>query len=313
MTPLRIAADHNYPADYFFARVRARRAVLPPQWRIHTGQADTAGAAGPEKDLDWRLLQEELLWSFRQMNANLRKIFEPFFVFMELRTIICCLRYQAAAMTDRVDGLLRDSLLADKIRAILSESTDVAGAIGRVADYFGPELITAARQKENNQVGMIKAFEVGLFAGFLQQTAKHRLHVELSHFFRMQIDFRNLMILAKHRRWTISEPPPLLQGGYVSHVKLNAAAEAGFFEGEASLKGLSGSWTSGLQFSDFPRLESVLLKRISNSLTRKSRTGSGISLTLDYLWKRSLTTRNASLSRQERSSSRVSMIEPIRS
>lgn len=107
------------------------------------------------------------------------------------------------------------------------------------------------------------------------------------------------MILAKHRRWTISEPPPLLQGGYVSHVKLNAAAEAGFFEGEASLKGLSGSWTIGLQFSDYPRLEGVLLKRISNSLTRKSRTGSGISLTLDYLWKRSLTTRNASLSRQE--------------
>jgi hypothetical protein len=299
MNVLRTAADHNYPADYFFARMRAKRAVLPPQWRIHTGQAETAEAAAAEKDLDWRLLQEELLWSFRQMNADLRRIFEPFFVFMELRTIICCLRYQAAAMKDHIEDVLRDSLLAGKIQAILSESTDVASAIARVADCFGPELIIGGRQKEQTQIGLIKGFEVKLLAGFLQQTVKHRLHAELSHFFRMQIDLRNLMILAKHQRWSISEPPPLLLGGYISHVKLNAAAETGFFERAASSKDISGSWASGLQFSGYPQLEGALLKRISNSQTRRSRTGSGISLTLDYLWKRSLATRNASLSRQE--------------
>ncbi len=291
-------AGSGYPDDYLFARIRARRALLPRQWPFGLGEKGT-GAAGPgagRQEEAWQLLQKELRWIFGQMNTRLREIFQDFFIFMELHGLLCCLRYRAAAMTDRIEERLRDSLLADEIRAALSNPEGVAAAIPRIASFFGPGFLPESWHKETTEVAMIKHFEAEVFRRFLQLAIARSRQAELVLFFQMQVDLRNLMVAAKHHRWAIDAPPPLLAGGLIGRKRLAAAID---LANRATLqRALAGSWAAGLQVDSYPRLEGVLLQRIGIILARRARLGGGISQTLDYLWQRYLAARNGSLAGQ---------------
>lgn len=286
MSVLRAIADHGLPDDYFFARVRARRAALSWAEQIRVQGKDETGSSARQEADAWHLLQEELLWNYRQMNARLRQIFQAFFIFMELKNLFCCLRYHAAAMPERIEEILRFSLLAKELRSTLAESAEVAMAINRIASSFGPGFFAVTWQQGAAERDKIKHFETALSGLFLQQAVDAGLHAELTLFFRMQIDLRNVMLVAKHRRWAIAKPPLLLPGGLVARKKLAAASWQEVF---------SGTWASGLQLSSDPRLEGALIKKISVILTRRSRSGYGVSLVLDYLWQLYLAARNGSL------------------
>jgi hypothetical protein len=177
--------------------------------------------------------------------------------------------------------------------AALSETQGVAEAIGRVSSSFSPGLPLSACLKEPTEREMIKRFESALFAGFLQQTINGGQQAELTHFFRMQVDVRNFILVAKHRRWGIANHPCLLAGGLIAEKKIYAATD--LRDSIVSSQALSGSWAGGLQFASYPCLEGALFKRIALILTRRSRSSCGISQTLDYLWQRYLAARNASL------------------
>lgn len=289
MIVLRTIVDHGFPDDYLFARVRARRAALASFGRTRFREEDQVDPATGKEDDTWYQLQEDLLWCFCQMNSRLRAIFHAFFIFMELRTLLCCIRYQAAAMTDRIGHMLRYSLLSREIRAALIDPADVTMAVSRVAASFGPGLLADSWHKEHTEKDMLKRFESALFTYFLQQAISAGQHAELTFFFRMQIDVRNVMLVAKHRRWAVKKSPFLLPGGLINQGKMSALTWQEVF---------SGSWAAGLQFSSNTQLEGALLKKISASLTRRSRLDCGISLVLDYLWQRYLAARNASLLNQ---------------
>ena len=295
MNVLSPIADNGYPSDYFFARVRARRAALP---RDRGGRVRKEAQPEPaaEVDKDRRLLQNELRWCFRQMNGALREIFRTVFLFMELKTIVLCLRYHAALKPDRIEAVLVDSLLAREIRASLTDGTETENAISQIAACFGPGFLTPAWKNETTPRNMIKRFESELFASFMQWTAETRLRPEITFFFRLLIDCRNLVLAAKHRRWAIKEPCRLLQGGLIGDNKVLGTTDLD--TGTAAAGVFAGSWADGLSYDGYPQLERALFQRVGAILTRRSRSGDGIDLTLDYLWQRSLAARNDSLVRQ---------------
>jgi len=292
MKVLRSTADHGYPDDYFFARIRARRAILDAE--KGSGNIDAEQAARPlDEGVVWRGLQRELLWSFKQMNGVLRSIFRAFFTFMELRNIMLCLRYKSAARPDRIQEILQASLLAEEIREPLKQDIQVEEAVHRIAGCIAVELQKDIGQRETTRTEKIREFERKLFPFFLQRAVVPPASVAISTFFRCLIDIRNLLTVAKVQRWGIEERAALPPGGFIAPNRLSAAPDLSDTAGTAIVT--SGTWASGLQFSDYRHLGVALHKRLGTILRKKSRSGSGIDLTLDYLWHCFLAARNRTL------------------
>jgi hypothetical protein len=295
MKVLRPMADHGYPADYFFARIRGRRAI-PDTGKRGGIEAEQATARPFEEDFIWLGLQGELLWSFRQMNGVLRNIFQPFFIFMELRNIMLCLRYKSAARPDRTQKVLQASLLAGEIREPLQRNTEVKEAVRRIAGCFSIELQKDIAQRETTETGFLREFERKLFVFSLQRAVNPPAFPAIAAFFRCLIDIRNLLTIAKGQRWVIDERAALPAGGFITPNRLSAAPDLSD-TASAAIR-LSGTWASGLQFSGYRQLEVALHKRLGTVLRKKSRFGGGIDLTLDYLWQCCLAARNRTLLNQ---------------
>lgn len=77
----------------------------------------------------------EYRWVYFQMNEGLRKIFYPFFLYTELRTLFLCLRRKNDKPAKWADELLETSLLSNGLKKVLAESPDLAAG-GRSRTEF---------------------------------------------------------------------------------------------------------------------------------------------------------------------------------
>ena len=134
---LKEGKQRGYPLGYLLSRIRGRRSRLIRDWRSlvydatpieflastqYQGFVRERSAEGM-----WRALLLEYGWVFGQMEEEVRKIFAPYFLYTELRTVFICLRYLHGDKTQKAGEILGESLLADSIKNILRDGeTSVA-------------------------------------------------------------------------------------------------------------------------------------------------------------------------------------------
>lgn len=294
MELLRDVGGTGYPLEYVLARIKARRSYLVDKWGAALASAEPFAAVfvpGSDEAV-WTSLQRELVWVYAQMEQRTRVILAPLFLYLELRTIIICLRLRSAGEEGDVAGLFRFSLLGAKAKAILQRETDIPELVAGLdrlfedAGFAGTGFVKAYRE------GGLAAFEERLAKFYLEQTAHARLHPVLAEFFCRLIDMKNLMILIKHRRWRIAAPPSFIVGGKLRVAHLQEAARAPELTGASRLfRRIAGTEAD----STAANVESLLLATISRMARKAGREAEGVGLVIDYLWRCSMQARNLSL------------------
>jgi hypothetical protein len=291
--------DRGYPSEYLISRIRARRSSLISDWSplVYSGQPFEYLASfryrgflterSPEGI--WRDLAKEYRWVYVSMNRDLQKVFFPFFLYAELRTIFICLRHLKAGRVERTGSLLFTSLLSDDMKEILRDSVDVSRAVGKlersfiflsdsfsgIAEIFGKE--------------GLKGFEREMVARYLALYAGDRTVTLMNRFFSLLIDARNIISLYKFVKLGPKDPPSFISQGSISEPEFNVMLKRGDIAGIERLAGIKYDG-KGLK-----SLEIMLYRRITLFLKREGREPLGTGILLDYLWRCSIEAMDMSL------------------
>ncbi len=303
MTLLLNPEDRGYPVDYLLSRIRGRRSRLITDWRsliYETEPLDHLAAVryrgvGAEKNPEgvWRRLLEEYGWIYAQMNEPLRKIFRPFFLYSELRTLFMCLRHMKDRKAGKIEYLLSASLLSDAMKKIIETGDDVAAAVAGIERLF---LGLSGRFR-----GLVESFDAEGLRGaeqrltntYLVHTVNAKLHPLMKAFFIRIIDSRNIMGLYKAIRLEGKTAPVFVPGGNISEERFSKIlGREDIFEISSLIRKLTGTHIDG---PDATKVELALYKGITRFLKKEGGDPLGLGLILDYLWRCSLEAMNLSV------------------
>jgi vacuolar-type H+-ATPase subunit C/Vma6 len=259
--------DRGYPTDYLLCRVRSRRVLYK-------------NFIADELPVEiWKHLLREYQWIYIQMNGALRNIFWRFFIYSELRTIFMCLRYKKGGY-EKIEELLRFSLLSDDIKKLLMGDSDIMTAIVSVEGAF---LSISGRFKGLKDIFIkdgLRGFEQVLTNVYLNNTINSKLHHTIRDFFRYVIDARNIIVVYKHIRWKMHDYPLFINGGSVKEARLRRIFERQDISGITTLvQKLTGIIT------DVKNIENSLLKWITRFLRKTAKDPLCIGVILDHLWR----------------------------
>lgn len=259
--------DRGYPADYLLSRVRSRRMLYKNF------------IAGKLPFEIWRHLLKEYRWIYIQMNETLRSIFRRFFIYSELRTIFMCLRYKKGEY-EKIEELLRFSLLSDDLKELLRGDSDMMTAIKDIEVAFLSVSDRFGGLKDIFMKDGLRGFEQELTNVYLENTIDSRLHHTVRDFFISIIDSRNIIAVYKNIRWQMRDYPPFIDGGSVKEARLRRIFER---------QDISGITTLVQKFTgiitDAKNIENSLLKGISRFLGKTAKDPLCIGVILDHLWR----------------------------
>jgi len=292
--------DRGYPVEYLLSRIRGRRARLIKDWgRLmrETEPLDRISSAGPggakAPEGSWTGLLREYRWVYFQMDAELRGIFESFFLYSELRTLFICLRHVKKGTTGEVNQLLDISLLSEKLKKVLATSEDLGSAAAGVermfltlsADFAGLETIV---EKEG-----LRGIEQRLVNLYLAHTVSSKLHPLMREFFTRLIDSRNIMTLYKHLRSDEKSAPLFISGGTIAMSRCrNILGSGDMIAFNALVNESAGIKTAQ---PDPAQVENALYRGTTRSLRKAGREPFGPGPILDYLWRCSIEALNLSV------------------
>ena len=279
---LRDVDSPGFPKDYLITRIKGRRAALLANWNAARAQGLSPGTSD---ELIWEALLNELEWVYGQMNRRLRECFASVFVLLELKTIVLCLRNKEAGRVSEIDALLTHTLLADSLRQVLSDRSDVRSSITDLMEATAgalPGLREAATAYADHG---LRGFEDNLMRGYLAHTVTTQLHPLIRKFLRAFVDLRNVMILYKQLRWGVEDTGAFIEGGMFKLsrlVQLLASKELHSWEELAkeatALKVMPAAASEGA-------LETVLLTSLTERLRQIGRDKDSVGLILDYIWR----------------------------
>lgn len=275
----------GYPTDYLLSRVRGRRTALVTDWPALLA----AGTPPVETEEAIRQsLQAEFVWLFRQMNQPLRRLFAPVFLTFELRTVAQCLRHQEREpqMNER---LLARSLLAAELQRALRRPGDLAQAVATVAAAFTPPGTARGELEKAYAADGLPAFEIALAGVWFERALRESRHPHIRRFLQRLIDLRNVLLLGKHLRWELTQPPRFLDGGALPLRRLGQAWQ------QRRPQLLFPAHFAGSATPTTAEAEAALLGTISEELRRASRQPEAVGLLLDYIWRRRLEAMNLRL------------------
>ncbi len=290
-------ADRGYPAEYLLARIKGRRARLIRDWKrltFDTGLFDASSPSISDGLFKTKLavsigaeLVREYRWVYEQMNRRLRRIFAPFFVYTELRTVFMCLRRLKDRKAGALDELLATSLLSDTIKDILLVSEDLKDAVVRVAMLFSSQYAGLAATLDSEG---LRGVEQQLTDRYLAETVKSGLHPLVKEFFMWLIDARNAISLYKYLRLDIDKQPSFISGGTVPEEKLQEIARSeDLLKAAAFIQELTGI---PIERPDPTSVELALYRGITRRLRKVGRDPFGVGPILDYLWRCSIEAMN---------------------
>lgn len=297
---LRGIDNGGYPFEYLLARIVVRRGGLITDWQPMLNAVDPLAAipAGNRRSRPedrsaegiWNALLHEYAWVYGQMDEAARNIFAPFFTFIELRTLILCLRNKAAKNSAKIKELLTSSLLAENLQKILAGERDAFAAVAAVETAFTSLSAAFRGLRDIFRSKGLQGLEQSLTDTWLEQTSEAELHPVLQDFIRGLIDFRNLLNLYKRLHWEVSGTPSFLKGGVVGRARLEEVLAARQPAGFAALLHRFPGVAEEVSASGNP--EHLLLRGMTRFLRFKSREPSGCGLMLDYLWRSYIETVN---------------------
>ncbi|HXX53876.1 MAG TPA: V-type ATPase subunit [Thermodesulfovibrionales bacterium] len=291
--------DRGYPTEYLLARIRGRRASLINDWESFLMGAATAEfLPSHHKDFapdasshgQWRHLLKEFRWVYYQMNRKLSKIYSPFFLYAELKTIFFFFRYRVANEQTKWEQLFNVSLLSKKCKTRLKNSEDIHDAVRMVEDLLVPFSLMFKGIGEMFLEQGLQGVEWWLANRYLEHVMTGRLHPVIRKFFVRTIDSRNLITLYKLLRWDMKREQEFVKGGSINaHTMQSTAVRGDMFHVLRMIRKLTGV---AVESPDATSVEKAIYKGMTHSLRREGRDPSGVALILDYLWKCSMEVRN---------------------
>ena len=295
--------DRGYPSDYILSRVRGRKARFIPDWKpfvdspsplehLPEGHYQRIVSDRTPEGI-WRALLIEYRWVYLQMNEQLRRIFGPFFVYAELRTVFICLRNLKEMKRSALREMLSVSLLSAEIKKILLASTDELAAARAIEEKLvGFSGRFSGIAEILHQKGLT-GFEHELTERYLSVIVRSDINPILQAFFARLIDARNILSLAKLVKFGASVEHPFIPGGSIDTMRLREILDSRNRQGiEKLLKEYSGEEAGSIEPL---RLEAFLYRGISRSLVKEGRDSLSIGPILEYLWRCSMEAMNLSV------------------
>ncbi|HYQ48378.1 MAG TPA: V-type ATPase subunit [Thermodesulfovibrionales bacterium] len=300
MDLLEYPEDRGYPTDYLLSRIKGRRGLLIRDWRPLVYDAAPLESLSSSRyrglisikspDAVWRYLVQEYRWVYVQMNGSLRRIFYPFFLYTELRTIFICLRHAKEKSEWRRDDLLATSLLSEEIKTVLSTSVDFSAAIAEIERIFqavSPNFVGLTKLLDEEG---LRGVEQRLTNTYLVHTMGTDLHPLIRDLFKRIIDSRNIMSLFKYQRLDSKAAPVFIPGGSITVARLQEIIKKGdTFAVTTLIRELTGIK------ADTPnptQIESSLYKGITKFLRKTGKHPFGAEPIMDYLWRCSIEAMN---------------------
>jgi len=312
-------SDRGYPVEYLLSRIKGRRARLIRDWKsLIYGGPLLESLASPQyrrqasirspEDV-WGNLFKEYRWVYGQMNNEHRQIFQPFFLYSELRTICICLRHMKENKGGPVNNLIEVSMLSEDIKQILTTSSDTTAAVA------GLERIFSSLSKEFTGLGELfdaeglRGIEQRLTNTYLTYSMAAKMHPLMKAFFSRIIDARNIMSLYKCLRLEIATPPVFLPSGSISVAKLQAVLRSGDLFGITSL--IREFIGIRIDNPEPTLVEVSLYKGITRYLRKEGKEPFGVGPLLDYLWRCSIEAMNLSMLFQGKDLEREAVIAEL--
>ena len=299
MNLLKPVEDRGYPAEYLISRIRGKRAALISDWTplVFSGAPfeypDSSLRSGfvSERSPEgvWRDLMKEYRWVYLRMNSELREIFRPFFLHLELRTIFICLRNIKGGKTVETRNVLSASLLSEDIKKVLTGRADILSAVSVIEKGF--LTLSEAFSGIADVCGRegLKGFERELTVRYLVATARSGLDPLMKNFFVRIIDSRNIISLYKYLRLGPITGPSFIPCGSIGEAVFLRIIERKDIALVDRLAGTKGAGPGQLN------VESALYRKMTVFLRKAGRDPLGIGPVLDYLWRISLEAMNLSI------------------
>lgn len=299
---LRQQRTEGYPPEYLFSRVRGRRSRLIRDWRPLIYDASPADyLSSPqyhgfvrERTAEgmWRALLQEHGWIHRQMDGATRKIFAPYFLYAELRTIFICLRYLEGDKTQRTGEVLNVSLLSNEVKEMLRKNgvRDALSGLERLFSALSPAETALPELYEGKG---LREVERSLMDRYLSFVLKQPLPAVPREFFIRIIDSRNILALYKSLRMQTAGKGIFLAGGTLEVERLQEILEKGDIIAVAGL--IRQAAGVSVSSPDPTQVEVALYRGVTRFLREEGRDPLAAALLLDYLWRASLEVMNLSL------------------
>lgn len=299
---LKQGRERGYPVEYLLSRIRGRRSRLIRDWQSLIYDATpleflaSAQYQGFVRERSaegmWRALLLEYGWVFRQMEEETRKIFAPYILYTELRTVFICLRYLQGDRTQKAGEVLGVSLLADNVKNILRdrEASAAVESLERQFCRLSPEFTGLAAKYEEKG---LREIEQHLTNSFLIAIIRTPLHPVMKEFFSRIIDARNILSLYKSMRLNAKDAAVFIPGGTVSIGQLKGLLDKDDIIEVITLIRQAAGIT--IAAPDPTQVEVSLYRGITKYLHKEGRDPLGAALILDYLWSCSLEVMNLSL------------------
>ncbi|MEK6742637.1 MAG: V-type ATPase subunit [Nitrospirota bacterium] len=299
---LKQGRERGYPVEYLLSRIRGRRSRLIRDWRPLVYESTpiefiaSAQYQGFVRERTaegmWRALLREHGWVFGQMEEEVRRIFAPYLLYTELRTVFICLRCLHGDRTQKAGEVLAVSLLADSVKNMLRDG-ETSAAVERLERLFcrlSPEFTGLAANYEEQG---LREVEQHLSNSILISVIRTPLHPVMKEFFSRIIDARNILSLYKSLRSGAKDPAVFIAGGTIATGQLKDLLEKDDLFAVVSLirqaSGISIAAPAPTQ------VEVALYRGITKYLHKEGRDPLGAELILDYLWRCSLEVMNLSL------------------
>ena len=299
---LKCGRERGYPVEYLFSRIRGRRSRLIRDWRPLVYDAApveflaSAQYQGFVRERSpegmWRALLREHSWLFGQMEEDVRKIFAPYLLYAELRTVFICLRYLHGERAQKTGEILEVSLLADAVKDILRDGETVTAVKGLECMFCRLSTDFAGLSAQYEEKGL-REVEQHLTNGFLSYIIGTSLHPVMKEFFSRIIDARNILYVYKALRLNARNADAFISGGAIPIPQLQGLMDKDDLIAVISLIRQASGIT--ITAPDPTQVEVALYRGITRYLHKEGRDPLGAELILDYLWRCSLEVMNLSL------------------
>jgi vacuolar-type H+-ATPase subunit C/Vma6 len=296
--------DRGYPTEYLLARIHGRRLSLLGDWdRVMSGHdlAEYPASSYYSKFITanspagiWERYLKESAWIYHQMNNRLRKIFRPYFMFMELNTLLTCLRYKAGkGNSAEIGRILYFSLLSKKIKDVLKTDADVPSVINILGKKVSFIRDNSTRLEQVFSKDGFKGAEQQITGALFEYMSDRDSHPLIKRFIVFIADARNIITLYKHLRWETTSGPLFIEGGNIKKSVLYKILQS--YNTEA-LEALVYKQT-GLRIEgpDAARVENALQRSLTGKIKKWERESPDIGLILNYLWRFAMEAKNLSI------------------
>lgn len=289
------------PTDTLMARVKGRSSFLVQDWEpllFSPAPLQALPAAPWRQELSpgsgyarvERALRRERERLFGWMNEPLRCLLAPLFWLEEIHLLASTIRRVAGQMGSESDAL-RESLLAADLKRTLA-----TGSVVKVLEELAARLSVIDPEFAALPGIYTGSGTAGVEAALNDITLEHCVRVsrnsQLTRYFRLLMDSRNLLTIAKHLRWRLPAPTKYLKGGSLRHRTLQELGSGNDMPGlMAQVARLGGAAAAAPDSTP----EKGLLGARLLFLKHLAREEEGAGVLLDYLCRCSMEARNIAL------------------